>query len=210
MTGACCRNSSRLFGSEHERTLNVRNNIAADYRRLGRFSEALKIDQRTFEDRCRILGENDPRTLNSQDMVAIDLRGLGRYQESLDIARKVVAAFEAVGGRENLDWLNARTGFAAALRKAGYHWDALQWSEEVVQRYRDYLGLDHADALRAAANLINDRRAVGELAIAEDLGVEICERASAVASPVEIMYAAMVNLASVLRTAEPPGGGASA
>ena len=137
-------------------------------------------------------------------MVAIDLRGLGRYQESLDIARKVVAAFAAVGGRENPDWLNARTGFAAALRKAGHHWDALQWSEEVVQRYRDYLGLDHAHTLRAAANLINDRRAVGELAIAEDLGLEICERSSAVASPVEIMYAAMVNLASVLRAAIRP------
>ncbi len=193
-----------VFGPEHERTLNVRNNIAADLRRLGRFGEALEIDQRTFDDRYRILGANDLRTLNSQDMVAIDLRGLGRYQESLDIARKVVTAFEAAGGRENPDWLNARTGFAAALRKAGHHWDALQWSEEVVQRYRDYLGPDHAYSLRAAANLINDRRAVGELAIAEDLGVEIYERSSAVASPVEIMYAAMVNLASVLRAAGRP------
>ena len=151
-----------------------------------------------------ILGDNDPRTLYSQDMVAIDLRGLGRYQESLDTARKVVAAFAAAGGRENPDWLNARTGFAAALRKAGHHWDALQWSEEVVQRYRDYLGLDHAHTLRAAANLINDRRAVGELAIAEDLGVEIYERSSAAGSPVEIMYAAMVNLASVLRAVGSP------
>jgi hypothetical protein len=194
----------QIFGPEHERTLNVRNNIAADYRRLGRFGEALEIDRLTFEDRCRILGASDPRTLNSQDMVAIDLRGLGRYQESLDIARKVVTAFEAAGGRENPDWLNARTGFAAALRKAGHHWDALQWSEEVVQRYRDYLGPDHADTLRAAANLINDRRAVGELAIAEELGLEICERSKAVASPVEIMYAAMVNLASVLRAAIRP------
>jgi Tetratricopeptide repeat/NB-ARC domain len=190
-----------VFGSDHERTLNVRNNIAADFRRLGRFGEALEIDQRTFDDRCRILGPADPRTLNSQDMVAIDMRGLGRYQESLDVARKVVAAFEAAGGRENPDWLNARTGFAAALRKAGHHWDALQWSEDVVQRYRDYLGLEHAHTLRAAANLINDRRAVGELAIAEDLGVEIYERSNAVSSPVEIMYAAMVNLASVLRVA---------
>jgi hypothetical protein len=193
-----------VFGPEHERTLNVRNNIAADFRRLGRFGEALEIDQRTFDDRCRILGPNDPRTLNSQDMLAIDLRGLGRYQESLDEARKVVTAFEATGGRENPDWLNARTGFAVALRKAGHHWDALQWSEDVVQRYRDYLGLEHAHTLRAAVNLVNDRRAVGELAIAEDLGVEIYERSNAVASPVEIMYAAMVNLASVLRAADHP------
>jgi hypothetical protein len=137
-------------------------------------------------------------------MVAIDLRGLGRYQESLDIARKVAGAFAAAGGRENPDWLNARTGFAAALRKAGHHWDALQESEEVVQRYRDYLGMDHALTLRAAANLINDRRAVGELAIAEKLGAEVCDRCRTAGAPVEILYAAMVNLASVLRVAGRP------
>lgn len=192
------------FGPDHERTLNVWNNIAADYRRLGRFAEALEIDLRTFEDRRHILGDSDPRTLYSQDMVASDLRGLGRYQESLDTARKVVAAFAAAGGRENPDWLNARTGFAAALRKAGHHWDALQWSEEVVQLYRDYLGLDHAHTLRAAANLINDRRAVGEFAIAEDLGLDISERSEATGSPVEIMHAARINLASVLRAVGRP------
>ena len=194
----------KVFGLDHERTLNVRNNIAADFRRLGRFGEALEIDKRTFDDRRRILGPTDARTLNSQDSVAIDLRRLGRYQESLDVARKVIGAFEASGGRENPDWLNARTGFAAALRKAGHHWDALPWSEEVVQRYRDYLGLDHADTLRAAVNLVNDRRTVGELAIAEDLGVEIYEQSSAVTSSDEIMYAAMVSLASVLRAAGHP------
>jgi len=192
------------FGPDHERTLNVRNNIGSDYRRLGRFREALDIDLRTFEDRHRILGTNDPRTLYSHDMVASDLRGLGRYQESLDIARKVVGAFAASGVRESPDWLNARTGFAAALRKAGHHWDALRESEDVVQRCRDYLGLAHAHTLRAAANLINDRRAVGELAIAEELGLEICDRSRAAGSPVEIMYAALVNLASVLRAAGRP------
>ena len=194
------------FGPDHDRTLNVRNNIAADFRRLGHFDEALAIDQRTFDDRCRILGTNDPHTLTSQGMVAIDLRGLGRYQESLDVARKVVTAFEASNGRENSDWLMARTGFAAALRKAGHYRDAIQWSEEVVQRYRDYLGLDHAHTLRAAANLINDRRAVGELGTAMDLGIEIYERSREVSSPVEIVYAVMVNLASVLRAAGYPEG----
>ena len=55
------------------------------------------------------------------------------------------------------------------MRKAGHHWDALQESEHVLQRYRDYLGVDHMYTLRAAANLINARRAVGDLAGAEEL-----------------------------------------
>jgi hypothetical protein len=194
----------RVFGADHIRTLNVRNNIAADYRRLGRHQDALDEDRRTLRDRRRIFGPDDPITLTSLDAVARDLRDLGRYQESLDTARKVVEGFAARRGPENLDWLNARKSFAAALRKAGYHWDALQESEEVVQRYRDYLGLDHTYTLRAATNLINDRRAVGELARAEELGREVLDRCQAVGSPTDLAYATLVSLASVLRAAGGP------
>jgi Tetratricopeptide repeat/NB-ARC domain len=194
----------RIFGPSHERTLNVRNNIAADYRRLGWLSEALETDERTFEDRRRALGANDLRTLISQNAMARDLRSLGLYQESLDIARKVVAAFAATSSRENPQWLDARTGFAAALRKAGHHWDALQESEDVVQRYRDYLGPDHPYTLRAATNLINDRRAVGDLVRAEDLGREILDRCQEVGFPFRFAYAALAALASVLRATGHP------
>ena len=189
----------RAFGPDHPRTLNVHNNIAEDYRRLGRFHDALENDQHTFEARLRTLGSNDLRTLFSHDAVARDLRGLGRYQESLDIARKVVGAFAAASGRENWDWLYARAGFAAALRKAGHYWDALRESEDVVQHYREYLGPDHTETLRAAANLINDRRAVQDLARAEELGREVYDRCREAGFPSDIGYAAMVSLASVWR-----------
>jgi tetratricopeptide (TPR) repeat protein len=189
----------RIYGTDHERTLNVRNNLAADYRRLGRLREALETDRRTFEDRRRILGARDPRTLTSHDAVALDLRSLGLYQESLDIARQVARTFAAAGGGENPDRLNARMGFAAALRKAGHYWDALQESEDVFQRYREYLGAEHTYTLRAGINLINDRRAVDDLAHAEELGREICDRCRQIGYHFEFGYAALVSLASVLR-----------
>lgn len=204
LDGSLLPKFERVFGSDHERTLNVRNNIAADYRRLGRFREALEYDQRTFEDRQRILGPNDLRTLGSYDTVARDLRGLGRYQESLDAARKVVERFEAIGGRENLDSLNARRGFATALRKAGYHWESLAESEDVVQRYREYLSLDHTSTLGAVINLINDRRATGDLTGAEDLGREVFDRCRNADPSLGLGHAALVNLASVLRAAGRP------
>lgn len=189
----------RVFGPDNERTLNVRNNLAEDYRRRGRFQEALDTDEATYDARRRTLGPDNLRTLFSWDAMARDLRGLGRYQESLDIARRVVAEFAAASERENPDWLNARAGFAVALRKAGYNWDSLRESEDVVQRYRDYLGPDHPDAMRAAVNLINDRRAVGNLAGAGDLGREILDRCGERGFPYDIGYAAQVSLASVLR-----------
>jgi tetratricopeptide (TPR) repeat protein len=193
-----------VFGLIDERTLNVRNNIAVDYRNLGQFREALETDERALEDRRRVLGAEDMYTLNSSNAVARDLRGLGRYQESLDVARRVHAAFDAAGGRENIRWLHACEGFATALRKAGHHWDARQESEHVLQRCRDYLGADHMYTLRAAADLINDRRAVGDLAGAEDLArvtLDLCRESSA---PDVLRYTTLVNLASVLRVAGRP------
>jgi tetratricopeptide (TPR) repeat protein len=192
------------YGVDHERTMNVRTNTATDYRRLGRFREALELDQRNLEDRRRILGPNDLITLNSCNAVARDLRSLGFYQESLDMARKVNNAFEAIGGRENPYWLDACNGFATALRKAGHHWDALQESEQVLHRSRDYLGVDHVQTLRAAANLIDARRAVGDLVGAEEHAREtreVCLRSSC---PEDLLYAVLLNLASVLRWANRP------
>jgi tetratricopeptide (TPR) repeat protein len=193
-----------FFGIHHELTLFVRNNIAIDYRLLGQFRQALETDERTLEDRRRTLGADDMYTLHSSNAVARDLRGLGRYQESLDVGRRVVSTFEAAGGRENIRWLHACEGFATALRKAGHHWDALQASEHVLQRYRDYLGEDHMYTLRAAADLINDRRAVGDLAGAEELARQTRDLCRESSVPDVLLYTALVNLASVLRVAGRP------
>src|SRR6266700_3709916 len=157
-----------------------------------------------LEDRRRSLGADDIYTLNSSNAVARDLRGLGLYQESLDIARRVVAAFQTAGGRENIRWLQACEGFATALRKAGHHWDALQESEHVLQRCRDYLGTDHMYTLRAAADLINGRRAVGDLAGAEELGRQTHDLCRDSGAPDVLLYTLLVNLASVLRMAGRP------
>jgi hypothetical protein len=120
------------------------------------------------------------------------------------MAREVVADFEAAGGRENIRWLDACEGFATALRKAGHHWDALAESEHVLQRCRDYLGVDHMYTLRAAADLINGRRAVGDLAGAEELGRRTYALCRDSGAPDVLVHTALVNLASVLRMNEHP------
>jgi tetratricopeptide (TPR) repeat protein len=187
------------FGATHERTLNIRSNIAFDYRQLGQFGKALDEDRQTLEDRRRILGHNNLLTLFSYSAVARDLRGLGQYQDSLDIARRVASSFESVGGRENPHWLNACEAFATALRKAGYYWEARQESEHALQRCREYLGEDHMSTLKVASNLINDLRVIGDLDGAVELAQETYDLCLASSSPDDLVCAAQLNLASVLR-----------
>ncbi len=193
-----------VFGRSNERTLNVSSNIAIDYRELGDFRQALETDQATFRARESTLGSNDVTTLTSANAVARDLRGLGLYQESLDQARRVRNAFDAVGGRENIRWLHACEGFATALRKAGHHWDALQECEHVLQRCRDYLGADHKYTLRAAADLINDRRAVRDVEGAKELAWQTHNLCSQYDAPAVLVNTVLVNLASVLRIDDQP------
>jgi Tetratricopeptide repeat/NB-ARC domain len=196
----------RVFLPEHHRTLNVRNNLAADYRRLGRFRDALREDQLNCAERERILGASDLRTLASKDAVAFDLRGCGEYELALDMSREVIAALENRRRGDNPDVLNAHKGFAVALRKAGMHADALQESDDVLRRYANYYGeTRHRYTLRAAINHINDLRLAEDLAGAEEFGrrtlaqAEEMQRGSA-----DIVYAARVNLAVVLRLQSNP------
>jgi hypothetical protein len=58
--------------------------------------------------------------------------------------------------------------------------------------------------LRAATNLINDRRAVGDLASAEELGREVYSQCGEPGILLDIGYAALVSLAAVLRAAGRP------
>lgn len=196
----------RVFLPEHYRTLNVRNNLAADYRRLGRFKDALEHDQYNCAERERILGPSDLRTLTSKDAVSLDLRGCGEYEIALDVAREVMAVLSTRAGADNPDVLNAHKGFAVALRKAGLYEDALPKSEEVLQRYRDYYGpTTHRYALRAAVNYINDLRLADRLPEAEQFGRDTLARAEKLGTgKADILYAAMVNLAIVLRLRNNP------
>jgi hypothetical protein len=74
----------------------------------------------------------------------------------------------------------------------------------VLQRCRDYLGTDHMNTLRAAANLINDRRAVGDLASAEELARQTYNLCREAGAPDVLLHTVLVNLASVLRVAGHP------
>jgi hypothetical protein len=196
----------RVFLPEHHRTLNVRNNMAADYRRLGQFRDALEEDQVNCAERERILGASDLRTLASKDAVSFDLRGCGEYELALDMAREVMTVLENRVGGDNPDVLNAHKGFAVALRKAGLHGDALKESHAVLRRYENYYGgTRHRYALRAAVNHINDLRLAEDLVGAEMFGRETLAQAEEMQSEsADIVYAARVNLAVVLRLRSNP------
>jgi hypothetical protein len=58
------------------------NNVAVDYRLLGRFTKAEELDRENIEGRTDVYGADHRETLFSHRMLARDLYGLGRYREA--------------------------------------------------------------------------------------------------------------------------------
>jgi hypothetical protein len=63
-----------VLGPEHPDTLQSRNNLAIGYRALGRYEEAVALDEETLKLRERVLGPEHPDTLQSRGNLASGYR----------------------------------------------------------------------------------------------------------------------------------------
>ncbi|WP_186315492.1 tetratricopeptide repeat protein [Catellatospora sichuanensis] len=85
-------------GPDHPDTLTSRNNLALALRDMGRWDEALAVQQEVLAARERVLGPDHPDTLTSRNNLALALRDMGRWDEALAVQQEVLAARERVLG----------------------------------------------------------------------------------------------------------------
>jgi tetratricopeptide (TPR) repeat protein len=190
----------RVFGHDSLDTLQTRNNIAIGLRCMGRFQEALEYDEETLAARDKLLGHRDTLTLTSRFAVARNLRRLGRWDEALEVIRDVHNTMADIGIPWNQVRLVVAADFAVSLRRSGFPEEGAAQSEKVLELYASVLGSENRDALRTAVNVINDRRVMGDLAGAQELGeqtVASWEKVAGEHHPNTV--AARANLAIVLR-----------
>lgn len=190
----------RVFGENQFRPLNLRNNIAVDLRCVGRFAEALEYDRQVAAERERQFGASNWQLSSSLFGMARDLRWLSRYDEALEVSRTLADLMDARGEPWNFNRLEMFSGVAVSLRWAGYYPEARDLAEDVYRRYVDFAGEDDRYTLMAATNLICDRRIVGDLVQAEDLGRATVAAWKRIVGPGHPnTLSAQANLATVLR-----------
>ncbi len=66
------------------------NNLATDYRRIGRFSDALAVDEKGVALAKEVLGNNHLETLNLMNNLATDYRKLDRYNDAIEVDKGVL------------------------------------------------------------------------------------------------------------------------
>jgi tetratricopeptide (TPR) repeat protein len=178
-----------------------RNNIAVNYRLLGRFAEAHQIDDamvREWEQGQR--REHDPRALLARCNLARDLYGLGRYREASSMLTDTLPVYRSVVGDMHPGALLATRVQVMALRKLGDIFGALTLAHKNHHDAGLWFGEDHENTLNAGLSLVNALLADGDLGNATLMANTVlagCERVFGDGHPTTL--AMLVNSAAVLR-----------
>ena len=158
-----------VLGPDHPDTLTVRNNLAAAYRSVGRFGEAIELFEQVLAEDERVLGPDHSDTLNTRNNLAAAYRSVGRFGEAIELFEQVLAEDERVLGPDHSDTLNTRNNLAAAYRSVGRFGEAIDAWEELLPDCQRVLGADHPVTLTVRNNLAAAYRSVGRFGEAIEL-----------------------------------------
>ncbi|MFG2013091.1 FxSxx-COOH system tetratricopeptide repeat protein [Micromonospora sp. NPDC048868] len=153
-------------GTEHRKLrvqlLHLRFNWANVLRSLGRFDEALRLDEDTLHQQEELIGDSHPHTLMTAGGYGADLRTLGRYREALERSSRTYAASVEVFGEDHRRTLTAANNLAVSYRLMGMFDRALEGDQATNRRQRVVLGPEHPNTLVSANNLARDLRETGD------------------------------------------------
>ena len=144
----------RALGDKHPDTLDAMHELAINLSKLGRYEEALTLNEKVLSLRKEIFGDKHPDTINAMESLAAILDDLGRFDEALTLQEKVLATRKEIFGDKHPDTINAMQNLAMTLEDLGRLDEALTLNEKVLNLYKEILGYDeHPDALAAMNNL---------------------------------------------------------
>lgn len=169
------------------------------YERLGLYSSAHPLLERSADIQRRVLGPESPETLVTMHHLALNLFGEGRYTEAEKSLRETLDIQRRVLGPDNLYRLLSMTSLANVLDGEGRYPEAEKLDRETLDIRRRVLGPEHSDTLSSMENLAQVLAKQGRYAEAEKLDretLDIRRRVSGLQHPETL--GVMNNLALIL------------
>jgi len=105
----------RRLGASESEILEVQNNLANSYVKLGRFEEALPLRRVVYSGQLKLNGEEDRDTFMAANNYATSLFSLDRYAEAKSVLRKTIPVARRVLGENQDTALRTRWIYAMAL-----------------------------------------------------------------------------------------------
>ncbi|WP_141576640.1 FxSxx-COOH system tetratricopeptide repeat protein [Actinomadura sp. WMMA1423] len=168
--------NSPTLGPDHPHTLMTAGSVAADLRALGRFREALEMDEKTLKRATDTWGEDHPRTLMTAHNLGVDYRLNGRSASAYRQDLQTLESRRHVLGEHHPYTLYTESCLAWDLREAGRYDESVEMLRGVYQRYMEVLGDQILDTLRVGTSLAISLRKVGQLEEALALAEETYAR----------------------------------
>lgn len=160
---------SERFGEEKVDTLTAAKQVGICLRALGRYTEALAVDERAHAVAQEHLGNESETTLILINMVAQDVRALGEFTKAWQLSDSGYSMAREMLGDEDPFTLAMADNLGIALRLIGRFAEARDVDQATWERRARILGDEHRFTLSMLNNLCLDIRECGEYVQARDL-----------------------------------------
>lgn len=167
---------NRILGEEDEDSLLSTNSLAATYRSLGRFPEAVELVRRVIEVRRRNPHLDRTALLIAQSNLARTLFDQRAFAESLQLHEETLAERCRILGENHPDVLKSEFYVACCMCAMGRTQEGVAGLRILLDRRRATLGEEHPDTLRTLYELASVLFEMGRLPDALDLANSAAER----------------------------------
>ena len=184
-------------------TIDAMANLALKLSDLGRYDEALELQEKVLEIRREAHGEEEEDTVDAMINLAGTLKDLGRYEEALTLNEEALKLSKKILGDKHPNTIDAMTNLANTLNDLGRYDEALTLQEEVLKLSKKILGDEHPKTISAMHNLATTLNDLGCYDEAFELQEDILELSKKILGDEHPdTISAMHNLASTLNDLE--------
>ena len=128
--------------------------------RIGRWSEAYKMQVFHLRKTEKMLGKEHPSTLGSMNNLAEVLSSQGKYEKAEEMHRQALALRERVLGKEHPSTLTSMNNLALVLNSQGNYEEAEEMYRQVLALRERVLSKGHTDMLGSMNNFSSDSQRV--------------------------------------------------
>lgn len=123
----------RVFGEEHEDTIEAIGSVATDYRARGDFDEALRLSIQNYENCVRYLGDDDPVTLTAAHNLGVSYRLVGDFRAARKLDTDTWERKVQIYGQEHPISLATEVAVVIDMRETGDYIDSRAQLEGIIR-----------------------------------------------------------------------------
>jgi tetratricopeptide (TPR) repeat protein len=162
-----------IFSPNDRQTLALAVEVATAMRRLGRWREAMELNQNTLERLRAHPGNGGQSHLICARNCGIDLALRGEYTTALDNDLRLLPSYDQLFGPGHLETLQLHHEIAIHLRCLGRYGEALGYDQRTFAQRQQILGGEDAGTLNSQLSIARDLRLLGRAGEAHSILADI-------------------------------------